>query len=80
MNVFDSGSEKMTLLGKYFQIVFLLVNLILMLNVVIALLSESFSALSQYSDGLYCDTLMKNFGHNEWDDHYGSLACACSPF
>jgi hypothetical protein len=50
-----------------------------MLNLVIAILSETFSSLASYQNGLYCDTLIKNFAHNEWHDQYGSLACAMTP-
>jgi hypothetical protein len=80
MPAFEGKSDSMTLLGKYFLIVFLMLNLILMLNLVIAILSQAFTSLSVWNNGLYCDTLIKNFSHNDWNELYGSLACAFTPF
>jgi hypothetical protein len=80
ITAFEGPSESMTNIGKYFLVVFLIINLILMLNLVIAILSDAFAQLSQYTNGLYCDTLIKNFAHLEWDDDYGSLAVAFTPF
>jgi hypothetical protein len=79
MENFESPNQNLYLLGEYFQVLFLLINLILMLNLVIAILSKSFSVMSLHANGLYCDTLVKNFGHNEWDNRYGCLAVAATP-
>lgn len=69
----------MSNLGYYFHIIFLLINIILMLNLVIAILSQSFQNLASYTNGLYCDTLVKSFAAAEWHDRYGCLACANTP-
>lgn len=45
---FASNNENMRIFGEWFHILFLLFNLILMLNLVIAILSESFSSLNTY--------------------------------
>lgn len=46
MTIMDGNNVNMNRLGEYFQIIFLLFNLILMLNLVIAILSQSFSTLA----------------------------------
>ena len=80
MTHFDQSNKNMSNLGYYFHIIFLLINIILMLNLVIAILSQSFQNLASYTNGLYCDTLVKSFAAAEWHDHYGCLACASTPF
>lgn len=54
------GTRGLThLIGSLYQSIYLILNLVLMLNLVIAILSETFSTMSRVSNGLYCDTLVR---------------------
>ena len=66
-------------LGQWFLIIFLILNLVLMINLVIAILSSTYVDLSRVSNGLYCDTLVKVFPIFDWDHLYGSLVVAHTP-
>lgn len=62
------------------MIVFILVNLVLMLNLVIAILSSTFAKYEVIKMGLYNNVLAELFPIMQWDDHYGALVCAKPPF
>jgi hypothetical protein len=67
-------------IGKYYQIFFLLVNLILMLNFVIAILSSTYANFEHIQSGLYYNVLIQVFPAMGWDDRFGCLVCAQTPF
>ena len=46
-------------IGRAFLLIFQIFNVVLMLNLVIALLASTYSNLSQYSLGLYYDSLVR---------------------
>ena len=72
--------DPMRYVGVAYHYIYLLVNLVLMLNFVIAILSDTYSSLSNLKEGLYYNELIKKFPANDWDPKYGCLACASSPF
>jgi hypothetical protein len=87
MEVFENKKEiegeDLTMImniGLYFQIFFLLVNLVLMLNFVIATLSSTYDNFEHIQSGLYYHVLIQVFPAMGWDDNYGCLACAQTPF
>ena len=70
----------MKYVGIGYHYIYLMVNLVLMLNFVIAILSDTYSSLSNLKEGLYYNELIKKFPANDWDHKYGCLACASNPF
>ena len=66
--------------GHIYNMIFLLINLVLMLNLVIAILSNTFAAYSELSNGLYYKVLVNIFPLYEYHDEYGCLTCGQSPF
>ena len=66
----------MRVFGIIYHIIFLFVNLVLMLNFVIAIMSDTYSILSNLKEGLYYNELIKIFPTLDWDQRYGCLACA----
>ena len=82
MSVYDgqshTGDDLTTIhtLGKYFQMIFLLINTVLMLNFVIAILSSTYKNYEVIKVGLYYNVLLELFAKLSWDDDYGSLVCA----
>lgn len=65
--------------GVWFNILFLLINLVLMLNFVIAIMSSTFGNFEKVSVGLYMSTLIDAFPTRHWDDEFGSIACIATP-
>jgi hypothetical protein len=60
-------------LGIAYTFVFLLVNLVLMFNFVIAILGNTYSSYSELSLGLFNNNLNSMFDEMEWDEEYGAL-------
>ena len=48
-------------MGKIFHLLFLFVNLVLMLNFIIAILSDTYGSLGPIKNGLYYDELVTAF-------------------
>lgn len=65
--------------GKIFLIIFNSVNMILLLNLIIAILSSTYAFFEDKKIGLYYETLVGKFAKMEFDDRYGSAACAQPP-
>ena len=62
--------------GHIYQIVFLIVNLILMFNFVIAILSSTFAKYEAMKIGLYYNVIVRMFASLQWDDCNGVLTTA----
>lgn len=58
------------------MMLFLLVNLVLLLNYVIAILSSTYAAYEDKKLGLYYEVIVASFPAMEYDDRYGAIACA----
>ena len=67
-------------LSVVFLMGFLLVNLVLLLNYVIAILSSTYAAYEDKKLGLYYEVIVGSFPAMEYDDRYGAIACAQPPF
>ena len=50
-----------------------MINMVLMLNFVIAIMSSTFGDFEKVQVGLYMSTLIDVFPFMEWDDKFGSL-------
>jgi hypothetical protein len=72
--------ETIRVIGTYFQLFFLLINTVLMLNFVIAILSSTFKKYENIKIGLYYNVLIELFDKMSWDDKFGCLVCAQQPF
>ena len=59
---------------------FLLINIVFMLNLVVAIMSNAFAYLDEVKNGLYYNVLINQFPVFEWDERYGAIVCAQSPF
>ena len=76
VNVFGDELGNLRTVGIGYTMVFLLINKILMLNFLIAILSDTYTNFMEYKDGLYLNELIKNFHVQDWDDQYGCLICS----
>jgi hypothetical protein len=66
-------------LGVIYQIIFIIVNVILLFNLVIAILSSTFAFYEQIKLGLYNNVLNSMFSETEWDPYFGALLCLKPP-
>lgn len=55
-------------IGVIYTFVFLLVNLVLLFNLVIAILSDTFAVLSEFKTGLFNNNLNQLFSEMDWDE------------
>ena len=63
-------------IGTGFMVIILLVNMVLLLNLVIAILSSTYAAYEDKKLGLYYEVLVAKFSLMQYDDNYGVVACA----
>eukprot|EP00347_Sterkiella_histriomuscorum_P010999 403374131 len=66
-------------IGKAYHLMFLIVNMVLLLNLMIAILSTTFSNLHQLQLALYYDEILEAIPQYQYDKIYGSLICATPP-
>lgn len=66
--------------GTIYMIFYLFVNLILMLNMVIAILAEVFASYSEIQVGLYQSILLEMMPSMEFDSQYGAILESTQPF
>lgn len=68
------------LIGSAWMDIVLLINMVLILNFVIAILSSVYASYEDKKSGLYYEVLISHFPAMEFDEKYGSLAIAIAPF
>lgn len=66
----------MFVLGLVYNTIFLLINMVLLLNFVIAILSATQSKFQDKQLGLYYEVIVAKFPSMEWDEKYGAAVCA----
>lgn len=69
-----------SLFGRTFHMVFILINMVLFVNLVIAILSDTFARLSTQRLGLYYDGVIEVIPAYKYKKFYGALIAACPPF
>lgn len=66
--------------GEFFHLLFILLNMVLLVNLIIAILSETYQRLSYQKLGLYYDGVIEVIPAYKYKKFYGSLIAACPPF
>ena len=64
------------IIGQIYNTVFLLINMVLLLNFVIAVLSATQAKFEDKQLGLYYEVIVAKFPAMEWDELYGAVVCA----
>lgn len=80
---FDTEGNQLTTIyhiGMVYNCLFLLVNMVLFLNFVIAILSSTFAYYENKQLGLYYEVIIALFPSMEYDEKYGAVVCAQPPF
>ena len=84
MGFWDFSIYEKLSLGSKFGIVFhvcvIIMNMILLLNLVIAILTETYSRFSKVKLGLYYDGVVDAISSLKYDKKYGALITAVPPF
>jgi hypothetical protein len=82
MELMDKDGNRMEFLydfGVIYTLIFLMANLILLFNFVIAILSDTFSIYNPLKQGLYFNTLNKLSRDMTWNQEFGALVCSKPP-
>lgn len=66
-------------IGTGYQIIFILLNMIIMLNMVIAILTSIFNKYEKQKQALYQNMINSAFSYMDFDDSYGALLCGRPP-
>jgi len=66
--------------GEIFHIIVIILNMVLLINLVIAILSETYTRLSEQKLGLYYDGVIEVIPAYKYRKFYGALIAACPPF
>ena len=66
--------------GEIFHLLFTILNMVLLVNLVIAILSETYTRLSEQKLGLYYDGVIEVIPAYKYKKYYGALIAACPPF
>lgn len=64
--------------GRVFMASFLILNMVVIINLVIAILATTYNEFSTYERGLYYDTLIQALPINKNHKHFGFMVCAPS--
>jgi len=70
----DAGNVK--IVGRVYHVVFLLINAVILLNMLVGILGNTYAYFNETSHGLYYDVLLQNFPLYQYHDSYGFIACA----
>lgn len=76
---FEPAKSYNCVIGWFFLIFFNSANLILLLNLIIAILSTTYAFFEDKMTGLYYEVIVNKFATMEYDSKYGAAACATSP-
>jgi hypothetical protein len=68
------------LFAQTFQMIFIVVNMVMFVNLMIAILSETYQRLSSQRLGLYYDGVIEVIPAYKYKKFYGALIAACPPF
>ena len=60
--------------------IFILFNVVIMLNFIIAILAKTYEIYDEVSNGLYYDCLINVFPLYEYDEIWGFVTCTHVPF
>lgn len=68
------------LFGQYYHLVFILLNMVMLVNFFIAILTETYYRLAVQKLGLYYDGIIEVIPAYKYKKFYGALIAACPPF
>ena len=66
--------------GEFYHLLIIILNMVLLVNLVIAILSETYTRLSNQKLGLYYDGVIEVIPAYKYKKFYGALIAACPPF
>ena len=73
----DGGNDStLCIHGKIYLFIFTSINVVLLLNLIIGILSSIYAYYEDKKVGLYYEVLLQKFATMEFDEKYGAIACA----
>lgn len=79
-SIYEDLGEGKKYFGILFHLIVIIVNLLLLLNLVIAIMSHTYSNLSEVKLGLYLHSIVESISDYKNDKRYGGLICMTPPF
>ena len=80
IEIYNDLGEGKKYFGQIFHLIVIIVNILLMLNLVIAIMSDTYSQLSEVKLGLYLQGIVESIPSYKNDKRYGGLICMTPPF
>jgi hypothetical protein len=80
MSIYDNMEAIQPYVGKAFLVIVLMMNLVLLLNLIIAILSNTFMIFEPKSLSLYYDGVIDNISMYKYSKGFGALICGSPPF
>lgn len=79
-DIYGEPLTELRIIGLVFNMIFLLINMVLLLNFVIAILSATFTKFEDKQLGLYYEVIVAMFPAMEYEERYGAVVCSQAPF
>jgi len=79
-SIYDELGENKKYIGILFHIIVICANMLLLLNLVIAIMSDTYANLADVKLGLYSQGIIEAMPSYKFDKHYGGLICMIPPF
>ena len=79
LGIYDSLDEDKKIIGVAFHVVFTGTNLLLLVNLIIAIMSSTYQRLSDVKIGLYSQEILEAMPSYKNNKYYGGLICMIPP-
>jgi len=83
LSVYDSkkfghkgNNNEISLFGRTWHIIYILLNVVILLNFIIAILANTYAVYQEIAKGLFYNMLIATFPIYQWDEVYGFIVCA----
>ena len=76
----DLGMPVKHKMGIYFTLIYVFINLLVLLNVVIAMMADTYALMTSVRKGLYNYNIIKTAPAYKLDKYYGGLVLLSAPF
>ena len=79
-HLIDEGKPTQRLIGVWFLLTFVLINLLILVNVVIAMMADTYALMTSVRKGVYNFNIIQTASAYKIDKYYGGLVICMPPF
>jgi len=83
LTVYDSkvyghkgNNVQISIFGRMWHLLYILINVVILLNFIIAILGNTYAVYEEIRKGLFYDVLINVFPLYQWHEVYGFITCA----